>query len=96
MRPGERGPESLAALCALLSASHTERCLLCLCSGERPPAALAAVTSRYAPDLSVLLKTPGRADALAAAAPWTAAFPIGAEDLLVPFADGKAAPPLRL
>lgn len=93
LRPERHGPESLGGLCALLAAGHTERKLLCVCPGEEPPAALAALRARYAPDLTILLKTPARAAALAAAAPWTAAFPIGAETVFYPVEDGAAGDP---
>lgn len=96
LHPERHGPESLGALCTLLSAGHTERTLLCAAPGEEPPAALAALTARYAPDLSVMLKTPARAAALALAAPWTGALPIGGETLFYPREDGRIGPPHRL
>ncbi|MBR0207610.1 MAG: thioredoxin domain-containing protein [Oscillospiraceae bacterium] len=96
LRPERHGPESLGALCALLAASHPERVLLCVCPGEEPPAALDALRARYAPDLTLLLKTPARAAALAAACPWTAPLPIGEESLFYPREDGKTGAPHRL
>ena len=94
--PGRHGPESLGALCALFNLLGTPRALLCVCPGETPPAALAALGSRYAPDLTLLLKTPARAVALGAASPWTAALPIGGECLFYPREQGKTGAPHRL
>ena len=96
LHPGRRGAESLSGLCALLAASHEERVLLCVCPADEPPEVLRTIRERYAPDLTILLKTPSRADALAAAAPRTAAFPIGEKALLQPFRDGVAGPPTLL
>ena len=94
---GERhGPESLGAFCALLSAGHTERVLLCACPEETPPAALTALRARYAPDLTLLLKTPARAAALATVSPWTAELPISEETLFYPRTDGKTGAPQRV
>ncbi len=89
LRPERHGPESLSGLCALLAAAHPERRALCVTPGEEAPAALRAVASRYAPDLSLLLKTPANSAALASAAPWTASFDLGEKALLYPFTDGK-------
>ena len=61
-----------------------------------PPAVLAALRARYAPDLTILLKTPERAEALAAASPWTAATPIGRETLFYPREKGKTGVPAGL
>lgn len=96
LHPERRGPESLPGLCALLAASHEERALLCVCPADEPPGELRAIRARYAPDLSVLVKTPSNAASLAAAAPWTAAFPIGEKALLQPFQDGVSGPPTLL
>lgn len=60
------------ALCALMSASFPTREILCAAPDENVPELLRAVTARYSPDLTVLLKTPARAAALAEAAPFTA------------------------
>ena len=79
LRPERHGPESLNGLCVLLAAAHEERRLLCTAPEEEPPAALGALSARYAPDLTLLLKTPARETALAAACPWTADYAIGAE-----------------
>ena len=87
------GPESVSGLCALLSASHTPRLLLCVTPAEEAPAELAALGARYAPDLCILLKTPARAEALAAAAPFTARFEIGKNPLFYPCSDGLWGPP---
>lgn len=88
LHPDRHGPESLGGLCALLAAGREQRTLLCLTPTEEPPAALETVTGRYAPDLAVVLKTPARAAALAAAAPWTAAYD-PAQGRLIPFFDGR-------
>ena len=79
LRPERHGPESLNGLCVLLAAAHEERRLLCTAPEEEPPAALGALSARYAPDLTLLLKTPARETALAAACPWTADYAIGSE-----------------
>ena len=57
--------------CALLDEAFPTRELVCAAPGEEVPAALYSVLARYAPELTVLLKTPGRAAALAEAAPFT-------------------------
>ena len=48
--------------------------IVCVCRDETVPPMLSAVTARYAPALSVLVKTPGNAEALALAAPFTSAL----------------------
>jgi uncharacterized protein YyaL (SSP411 family) len=96
LRPERHGPESLGGLCALLAAGYGRRALLCVSPEEEPPAALSALRARYAPDLAILLKTPARADALAAAAPWTDALPIGEKALFYPREDGKTGAPAGL
>lgn len=70
------------ALCALMNAVTPGRELLCVCPDENVPELLKAVTSRYAPELTVLLKTPQRSELLAKVAP----FSLHAEAK-----DGKAA-----
>ncbi|MGI5976815.1 MAG: thioredoxin domain-containing protein [Candidatus Limivicinus sp.] len=60
------------ALCALLSAVYPTRELLCAAPVEDRPELLKTISSRYMPELSILLKSPGREKALAAAAPFTA------------------------
>ena len=92
LHPERRGGESLPGLCALLAASHEERALLCVCPTDEAPETLRAIRARYAPDLTILVKTPSNADALASAAPRTAAFPIGEKALLQPFRDGIPGP----
>ncbi|MBR0039986.1 MAG: thioredoxin domain-containing protein [Oscillospiraceae bacterium] len=89
LRPERHGPESLGGVCALLASSHTQRRVLCVTPEELRPSALCALTGRYAPDLTILVKTPANAAALAEVCPWTAAFPIGEKTLLYPFADGQ-------
>lgn len=96
LHPERHGPESLSGFCALLAAGHTQRTILCTCSEAEAPAALALLTARYAPDLTVLLKTPARADTLAAAVPWTAELPIGSEPLFYPCENGKTGVPAGL
>ena len=93
--PERHGPESLNALCVSLGLERTRR-ILCTCPEEEPPAVLAALRARYAPDLTILLKTPERAEALAAASPWTAAIPIGRETLFYPREKGKTGVPAGL
>lgn len=60
------------ALCALLAAVYPSREILCAAPDDTVPELLRAVTARYAPELSVLLKTPSNAASLAIAAPFTA------------------------
>ena len=96
LHPERCGPESLAALCTSLGLERTPRALLCVSPAEEVPAALAALTGRYAPDLAVLLKTPGRAAALAAAVPWTGELPVGEETLFFLRENGKTGAALRL
>ena len=96
LHPERHGPESLSGLCALLAAGHEERTLLCASPEEERPAALRALTARYAPDLTVVLKTPARAAALAAAAPWTESVAIGSETLFYPCTDGRPGEAARL
>lgn len=93
--PERHGPESLNALCVSLGLERARR-ILCACPEEEPPAVLAALRARYAPDLTILLKTPERAEALAAASPWTAATPIGRETLFYPREKGKTGVPAGL
>lgn len=94
--PARHGPESLAALCVPFAFGAEGRALLCVTPEEKAPAALSVLTERYAPDLTVLLKTPGNADALAAAAPGTAAFAIGGKTLFFSQNGGKWGPPSAL
>ena len=61
-------------LCALLDAGNETRELVCATADEEVPEALRAVLGRYAPELTVLLKTPARAAALTEAAPFTADY----------------------
>lgn len=71
-RAGRYPAGCVFALCALMRALSPTRELLCVCPGENAPDILRAVTSRYSPELTVLLKTPERAAKLAEAAPFTA------------------------
>ena len=93
--PERHGPESLNALCVSLGLRRARR-ILCVCPEEEPPAALAALRARFAPELTILLKTQERAEALAAAVPWTAAVPIGRETLFYPREKGKTGAPVGL
>ena len=80
---GDRQAEYLAALsadypasrctamCALLLREHGTRETVCAAPTETPPEGLKAILGRYAPELTVLLKTPGREAALHAIAPFT-------------------------
>ena len=60
------------ALTALMGAVYPTREILCAAPDETVPELLHTVTARYAPELTVLLKTPARAAALAQVAPFTA------------------------
>ena len=60
------------ALTALMSAVYPTREILCAAPDETTPELLRTVTARYAPELTVLLKTPALAAALAEIAPFTA------------------------
>ena len=58
----EKVPEASAfALCALLSAVYPAKEILCAAPDEAVPELLKAVTARYSPELTVLLKSPARA-----------------------------------
>ena len=61
-------------LCAVLDAVYPTREIVCAAPGEDAPETLRAVTAKYAPELTVLLKTPARAEALTKAAPFTADY----------------------
>lgn len=67
-----------AAVCfgllAVLDAVTPTQELVCAAPDEKRPEALEAVERKYAPELEILLKTPERAEALAEAAPFTAAY----------------------
>ncbi len=58
----------------LLLRSHGTKEIVCALPDEKLPESLGAVRSRYAPELSLLLKSPARAEALAGVAPFTAAM----------------------
>ena len=53
---------------------YSTRELVCAAPDEKVPEMLKTVTGKYAPELSVLLKTPENAEALAKAAPFTADY----------------------
>ena len=59
-------------LIALLLRSHGTRETVCVLPDEKLPESLGAVRGRYAPELSLLVKSPARAEALARVAPFTA------------------------
>ncbi|MCR5576524.1 MAG: thioredoxin domain-containing protein [Oscillospiraceae bacterium] len=58
----------------LLLRQHGTREIVCVLPGERLPDSLETIRGRYAPEVSLLLKTPARAGALAEIAPFTAAM----------------------
>lgn len=60
------------AMCAALSDIFPSRELVCVCAGEEIPPMLSAVTAKYAPELSILVKNKKNAASLAALAPFTA------------------------
>ncbi len=59
------------AMCALLLREHGTRETVCVLPDERLPEGLKAVRGRYAPELTVLVKSPKRAEALDRLAPFT-------------------------
>ena len=61
-------------LCALMDQVYPTRELVCAAPGEEMPDMLKTITAKYAPELSVLMKTPARAEALTQAAPFTADY----------------------
>ena len=61
------------ALCAAVSAVYPTRELLCVAPDETVPELLKTITSRYSPELTVLLKSPEREKELSQAAPFTQA-----------------------
>ena len=62
----------------LLWRGHGTKEIVCVLPDGRLPASFEAVRSRWAPETSLLLKTPANAAALAAVAPFTA--PMEAKD----------------
>ena len=94
--PERHGPESLGALCVLLSAGHTERKLLCVTPSAEAPETLKAVRARYAPDLRVLVKTPQNAAALSVVSPWTTEFTAAERPVFYSCADGVWSDPVGL
>ena len=60
------------AMTALYLKANGSREMVCATVDEKLPPELKAVLSRWAPELSVLVKTPANADKLAAVAPFTA------------------------
>lgn len=59
------------AALALMGRVYGEKQLVCVCPDESIPQSLEAVLGRWAPELTALLKSPARAEALAKAAPFT-------------------------
>ena len=59
------------AMCALLLREHGTRETVCAAPAETLPEGLKAILGRYAPELTVLLKTPAREAALHEVAPFT-------------------------
>ena len=59
------------ALNAVLSDIYPTRELVCVSVNEAAPTMLGAITAKYAPELTVLLKTPQNGEALAELAPFT-------------------------
>lgn len=62
------------AMCALMDFVYPTRELVCAAPTGDVPSMFKAVTGKYAPELSVLLKTPENSDALEKAAPFTAQY----------------------
>lgn len=71
---GDYPAGSCAGLTAMLCDVFPGRELVAALPGETIPAALARVRGRYAPELTLLVKTPSNAAALSDAAAYTAAF----------------------
>nr|MCR5664265.1 hypothetical protein [Oscillospiraceae bacterium] len=69
---GETPAAAPFGLLALLDACRPGTDLVCAAPDEDMPEALRRIDSRYAPELTLLFKTPARADRLAEAAPFTA------------------------
>ena len=63
-----------AGLCAVLDAVSRTRELVCAAPDETKPEALLLTEKRYAPELTILFKTPARAALLTEAAPFTADY----------------------
>ncbi len=70
-RTGEAAWGCCYALIAQLSRVYPTRELVCAAASEKEPEMLRAVTAKYAPELTVLLKTPSSAEALSELAPFT-------------------------
>jgi len=62
------------ALTAAMDFVYPTKELVCVSIDEEEPELLAAVTARYSPELTILLKTPQNASTLEKAAPFTAVF----------------------
>lgn len=73
-RAGRYPAGAAFSLCSVLCAEYPTRELVCVCPDERIPETLRAVASRYAPELSILVKTPANAGLLRELAPFTAAL----------------------
>ena len=58
----------------LLLRRHGTREIVCVLPDEKLPESLESIRARYAPEVTLLLKTPARAEALAGIAPFTAAM----------------------
>lgn len=66
------GDYSAGCVSALTAMLWSDRRIVCATEDDKVPAPLAAVTAKYAPDLTVLLKTPRNAEALQKTAPYAA------------------------
>ena len=75
---GETPASCCYAMCAFLLRETGGKELVAVLPDEELPETLKAVLGRWAPELSVLVKSPARAEALAQAAPFTA--PMSAKD----------------
>lgn len=88
-----------AAFCfgmlALLQREHGTRETVCVLPDQKLPAGLRAIRARYAPELTLLVKTPDNAALLSAAAPFTANMqPLNGKAAYYVCADGQCALPV--
>ncbi len=68
---GEYPAARCAAMCALNIREHGSRETVCVLPDERLPDSLQSIRGRYAPELTLLLKSPARAETLGRVAPFT-------------------------
>ncbi len=84
------------ALLALQPALVPGKEIVCACAGETRPAALAALTGIYSPELTLLIKTPSNAALLAELAPFTAQMGAEGKNLVYICENGVCQTPVEI